>query len=68
MTDKLGFIAHYVRTARCVIVLRRFSALAVSFVSFSLRLFRQRKAAKSFCYQDLIDAFSFEAEGTSFLV
>jgi hypothetical protein len=43
---------------------RGVSALAVSFVSFSLRLFRQRKAAKPFCYQDLIDAFSFEARGT----
>jgi hypothetical protein len=29
-----------------------------------LRLYRQRKAAKPFCYQDLIDAFSFEAIGT----
>jgi hypothetical protein len=29
-----------------------------------LRLYRQRKAAKPFCYQNLIDAFSFEAKGT----
>jgi hypothetical protein len=40
---------------------RRF---AVSFVSFSLRLFCQRKAAKSFCYQDFSNAFSFETIGT----
>ena len=37
---------------------------SVSFVSFSLRLYRQRKAAKPFCYQDLLDAFSFETIGT----
>ena len=36
---------------------------SVSFVSFSLRLFSQRKAAKDFCYQDLLDAFSFEVKG-----
>ena len=36
---------------------------SVSFVSFSLRLYRQRKAAKPFCYQDLLDAFSFEIKG-----
>ena len=37
---------------------------ALSFVSFSLGLFFQRKAAKDFCYQDLLDAFSFETIGT----
>ena len=37
---------------------------ALSFVSFSLDLFFQRKAAKDFCYQDLLDAFSFETIGT----
>ena len=37
---------------------------SVSFVSFSLRLFSQRKAPKDFCYQDLLDAFSFETIGT----
>ena len=29
-----------------------------------MRLFRQRKAAKNFCYQDLLDSFSFETIGT----
>jgi hypothetical protein len=29
-----------------------------------LRLFCQRKAAKSFCYQDFSNAFSFETIGT----
>jgi hypothetical protein len=38
--------------------------LSVSFVSFSLRLWCQRKAAKPFCYQDLLDAFSFAQKGT----
>ena len=33
---------------------------SVSFISFSLRFCSQRKAAKDFCYQDLLDAFSFE--------
>ena len=28
-----------------------------------MRLYRQRKAAKDFCYQDLLDAFSFETIG-----
>ena len=37
---------------------------ALSFVSFSLCLFWQRKAAKDFCYQNLLDAFSFETIGT----
>jgi hypothetical protein len=35
----------------------------VSFDSFSLRLCCQRKAAKPFCYQNLLDAFSFEVKG-----
>ena len=33
---------------------------SVSFDSFSLRLFRQRKAAKNFWYQRSFNAFSFE--------
>jgi hypothetical protein len=37
---------------------------ALSFVSFSLGLFLQRKAAKPFWYQDLLDAFSFATRGT----
>ena len=37
---------------------------SVSFVSFSLRLYRQRKAAKDFCYQDLLDAFFFGIRAT----
>ncbi len=37
---------------------------ALSFVSFSLGLFFQRKAAKRLCYQYLLDAFSFETIGT----
>ena len=37
---------------------------ALSFVSFSLGLFFQRKAAKPFCYQNLLNAFSFETIGT----
>ena len=37
---------------------------ALSFVSFSLGLFLQRKAAKDFWYQDLLDAFSFATRGT----
>ena len=36
---------------------------SVSFDSFSLRLFRQRKAAKSFWYQKGYNAFSFEERG-----
>ena len=36
---------------------------SVSFDSFSLRLFRQRKAAKTFCYQRFFNAFSFEERG-----
>ena len=35
----------------------------VSFVSFSLRLCRQRKAAKNFWYQRSFNAFSFEKRG-----
>ena len=38
---------------------------ALSFVSFSLGLFLQRKAAKPFSYQDLLDAFSFATRGTN---
>ena len=38
---------------------------ALSFVSFSLGLFLQRKAAKPFWYQDLLDAFSFATRGTN---
>jgi hypothetical protein len=37
---------------------------ALSFVSFSLGLFLQRKAAKPFWYQDFSDAFSFATRGT----
>ena len=29
-----------------------------------MRLFSQRKAAKDFCYQDLLDAFFFESRAT----
>ena len=36
----------------------------VEFWGFSWRLCCQRKAAKPFCYQDWIDAFSFETIGT----
>ena len=36
---------------------------SVSFVSFSLRLFSQRKAAKNFWYQRSFNAFSFEVKG-----
>ena len=38
---------------------------ALSFVSFSLGLFLQRKAAKPFWYQDLLNAFSFATRGTN---
>jgi hypothetical protein len=37
---------------------------ALSFVSFSLGLFLQRKAAKPFWYQDLLDAFFFGSIAT----
>ena len=37
---------------------------SVSFVSFSLRFWCQRKATKPFCYQRSFDAFSFETIGT----
>ena len=73
---KVGFSSHLVRTNQTQKkVLRSFfksdrgygassPVFSVSFVSFSLRLYRQRKAAKDFCYQDLLDAFSFETIGT----
>ena len=32
-------------------------------LAFLCGSFRQRKAAKPFCYQDLLDAFSFEEKG-----
>ena len=41
----------------------RSPVFSVSFDSFSLRLFRQRKAAKWFCYQNGYNAFSFETIG-----
>ncbi len=37
---------------------------ALSFDSFSLGLFLQRKAAKGLCCKDLLDAFSFATRGT----
>ena len=43
---------------------RRAGESALSFVSFSLGLFLQRKAAKRLCCQDLLDAFSFATRGT----
>ena len=74
--DKSGFSTHFVSTNPSdKKVLRSFfksdrgygassPVFSVSFDSFSLRLYRQRKAAKDFCYQDLLDAFSFETIGT----
>ena len=73
--DKLGFVSHIVRTNQAV-VSSTFSKVAlheqwrgsrarspwhgISFVSFSLCLFWQRKAAKNFWYQRSFNAFSFE--------
>ena len=75
-SDKLGFIAHFVRTNQGdkKVFIQLFSkswrgqgrvalVFSVSFDSFSLRLFRQRKAAKDFCYQRFFNAFSFEERG-----
>ena len=47
---------------------RRAGESALSFVSFSLGLFLQRKAAKRLCYQRSFNAFFFDTKATLFLV